>query len=93
MLLVAHSVYSFSVWLCPINFLQDSLLIKISCQGFPLRGTIKDAGILCSCSFCKGVRVGANFEVLFNAAKSDIFAFCMLYLSLDARIIFLNLSR
>ncbi|XP_057779274.1 uncharacterized protein LOC130997863 isoform X2 [Salvia miltiorrhiza] len=33
-------------------------------RGFPLRGTIKDAGILCSCSFCKGVRVGANLEVV-----------------------------
>lgn len=37
--------------------------------------------------------MGANFEVLFNAAKSDIFTFCMLYLSPDARVIFLNLSR
>lgn len=58
-------------------------------QGFPLRGTIKDGGILCSCSFCKGVRVGANFEVLFviNAAKWHSFPFCILYVALDARII------
>lgn len=34
-------------------------------KGIPLRGTIKDDGILCSCSLCKGVRVvpPCQFEI------------------------------
>ncbi|CAK9157701.1 unnamed protein product [Ilex paraguariensis] len=39
-------------------------------KGIPLRGTIKDIGILCSCSMCKGSRVitPGNFEI--HASKS-----------------------
>ncbi|XP_075512986.1 uncharacterized protein LOC142548514 isoform X1 [Primulina tabacum] len=34
-------------------------------KGFPLRGTIKDGGIICSCSLCKGVTVvpPCKFEI------------------------------
>ncbi|KAL3839722.1 hypothetical protein ACJIZ3_024313 [Penstemon smallii] len=39
-------------------------------RGFPLRGTIKDAGILCSCSLCKGVRVVPPCQFEIHACKS-----------------------
>ncbi|XP_041998297.1 uncharacterized protein LOC121748123 isoform X3 [Salvia splendens] len=39
-------------------------------RGFPLRGTIKDAGILCSCSFCKGVRVVPPCQFEIHACNS-----------------------
>lgn len=39
-------------------------------RGFPLRGTIKDAGILCSCIFCKGVRVVPPCQFEIHACKS-----------------------
>ncbi|KAL8526184.1 hypothetical protein ACS0TY_015416 [Phlomoides rotata] len=39
-------------------------------RGFPLRGSIKDAGILCSCSLCKGVRVVPPCQFEIHACKS-----------------------
>ncbi|KAL0338527.1 UNVERIFIED_CONTAM: Increased DNA methylation 1 [Sesamum angustifolium] len=39
-------------------------------RGFPLRGTIKDAGILCSCSLCKGARVVPPCQFEIHACKS-----------------------
>ncbi|KAL1549377.1 hypothetical protein AAHA92_17491 [Salvia divinorum] len=39
-------------------------------RGFPLRGTIKDAGILCSCSFCKGAQVVPPCQFEIHACKS-----------------------
>ncbi|KAL6574913.1 hypothetical protein OROMI_012198 [Orobanche minor] len=39
-------------------------------RGFPLRGTIKDAGILCSCSLCKGTRVVPACQFEIHACKS-----------------------
>lgn len=39
-------------------------------RGFPLRGTIKDAGILCSCIFCNGVRVVPPCQFEIHACKS-----------------------
>ncbi|KAL3642636.1 hypothetical protein CASFOL_013451 [Castilleja foliolosa] len=38
-------------------------------RGFPLRGTIKDAGILCSCSLCKGTRIRSFLAT--SAAKVE----------------------
>ncbi|KAL0409996.1 UNVERIFIED_CONTAM: hypothetical protein Slati_3589300 [Sesamum latifolium] len=43
---------------------------KIHSWGFPLRGTIKDAGILCSCSLCKGARVVPPCQFEIHACKS-----------------------
>ncbi|GFP85542.1 chromodomain-helicase-DNA-binding protein 4 [Phtheirospermum japonicum] len=39
-------------------------------RGFPLRGTIKDAGILCSCSLCKGTRIVPPCQFEIHACKS-----------------------
>ncbi|XP_022860542.1 uncharacterized protein LOC111381065 isoform X1 [Olea europaea var. sylvestris] len=39
-------------------------------RGFPLRGTIKDAGILCSCSLCRGNRVLPPCQFEIHACKS-----------------------
>ncbi|KAL1545786.1 hypothetical protein AAHA92_22470 [Salvia divinorum] len=39
-------------------------------RGFPLRGTIKEAGILCSCSFCKGARVVPPCQFEIHACNS-----------------------
>ncbi|XP_073150225.1 uncharacterized protein [Henckelia pumila] len=39
-------------------------------RGFPLRGSIKDTGILCSCSLCKGVRVVPPCQFEIHACKS-----------------------
>ncbi|PIN21476.1 Histone acetyltransferase [Handroanthus impetiginosus] len=39
-------------------------------RGFRLRGTIKDAGILCSCSLCKGIRVVPPCQFEIHACKS-----------------------
>ncbi|XP_073066699.1 uncharacterized protein [Primulina eburnea] len=39
-------------------------------RGFPLRGSIKDTGILCSCSSCKGVRVVPPCQFEIHACKS-----------------------
>ncbi|KZV26186.1 hypothetical protein F511_06353 [Dorcoceras hygrometricum] len=39
-------------------------------KGFPLRGTIKDAGIICSCSLCKGVTVVPPCKFEIHACKS-----------------------
>ncbi|KAL2481331.1 Acyl-CoA N-acyltransferase with RING/FYVE/PHD-type zinc finger domain [Abeliophyllum distichum] len=39
-------------------------------RGFPLRGTIKDAGILCSCSLCRGARVVPPCQFEIHACKS-----------------------
>ncbi|KAG8374192.1 hypothetical protein BUALT_Bualt11G0105500 [Buddleja alternifolia] len=39
-------------------------------RGFPLRGTIKDSGILCSCSLCKGARVVPLCQFEIHACKS-----------------------
>ncbi|KZV29464.1 hypothetical protein F511_03749 [Dorcoceras hygrometricum] len=39
-------------------------------RGFPLRGSIKDVGILCSCSSCMGVRVVPPCQFEIHACKS-----------------------
>ncbi|KAL2509140.1 Acyl-CoA N-acyltransferase with RING/FYVE/PHD-type zinc finger domain [Forsythia ovata] len=39
-------------------------------RGFPLRGTIKESGILCSCSLCKGSRVIPPCQFEIHACKS-----------------------
>ncbi|XP_073309927.1 uncharacterized protein [Primulina huaijiensis] len=39
-------------------------------RGFPLRGSIKDTGILCTCSSCKGVRVVPPCQFEIHACKS-----------------------
>ncbi|KAI3447531.1 hypothetical protein Pfo_004196 [Paulownia fortunei] len=39
-------------------------------RGLPLRGTIKDSGILCSCSLCKGARVVPPCQFEIHACKS-----------------------
>ncbi|CAA0830346.1 Acyl-CoA N-acyltransferase with RING/FYVE/PHD-type zinc finger domain [Striga hermonthica] len=39
-------------------------------RGFPLRGTIKDTGILCSCSLCNGTRVVPPCQFEIHASKS-----------------------
>ncbi|KAL3825836.1 hypothetical protein ACJIZ3_021865 [Penstemon smallii] len=39
-------------------------------RGFPLRGTVKDSGILCSCSLCKGAKVVPPCKFEIHASKS-----------------------
>ncbi|XP_075502251.1 uncharacterized protein LOC142540168 isoform X1 [Primulina tabacum] len=39
-------------------------------KGFPLRGTIKDGGIICSCSLCKGIMVVPPCKFEIHACKS-----------------------
>ncbi|EPS67073.1 hypothetical protein M569_07705, partial [Genlisea aurea] len=39
-------------------------------RGFPLRGTIKESGILCSCSLCQGMRVVPPCQFEIHACRS-----------------------